>query len=275
MEPYLWDKELLSRRLGAQFLRHQVAQLEKSVEGISVDGTGPSRKDGHRKGSRRGEHTNTTSPQKQGARRLWEPGQPSSPPVRSTNSRPPPPVLRQAPAVDRPTTSTSIATRNGPTSTSSASEPSLAPRGILKLAYPPPTATDPRQGASSGQGQRPTPSASLPGTIVQPSTGAKDIPRRILDVSTLVHALPLVKEWVREGHYQLVVPLDGIVQQLSPLNHCAGSDSVGFCLHPRTHAPQRYPPLTFLRKLQPRWERKRGRPRDTWTDSSRETSPRR
>jgi hypothetical protein len=32
---------------------------------------------------------------------------------------------------------------------------------------------------------------------------------RVLDASALVHALPLLKKWIREDRYQLVVPLEG------------------------------------------------------------------
>lgn len=33
--------------------------------------------------------------------------------------------------------------------------------------------------------------------------------RRVVDASALVHALPVLKRWVREDAYQLVVPLQG------------------------------------------------------------------
>lgn len=37
--------------------------------------------------------------------------------------------------------------------------------------------------------------------------GAKE--RRVIDASALVHALPVIKRWVRQDTYQLIVPLQG------------------------------------------------------------------
>lgn len=42
---------------------------------------------------------------------------------------------------------------------------------------------------------------------------------RVLDASALVHALPLLKKWIREDRYQLVVPLEGeLLQALYRVN---------------------------------------------------------
>lgn len=46
---------------------------------------------------------------------------------------------------------------------------------------------------------------------IGPST-TRDVPLpiKIIDTSTLVHALPVLKRWVREGKYKLIIPLDVI-----------------------------------------------------------------
>ena len=51
----------------------------------------------------------------------------------------------------------------------------------------------------------------------RPDQPRKDKEIRIVDASVLVHALPLLKKWVREDRYQFIVPLSGQFSLSSPL----------------------------------------------------------
>jgi hypothetical protein len=62
---------------------------------------------------------------------------------------------------------------------------------------------------SGGRGQGRPRGGKAAVAHAQPERRPKDTPRRLVDVSALVHGLPVIKEWVREGACQVIVPLDG------------------------------------------------------------------
>ncbi|POW18995.1 hypothetical protein PSHT_05179 [Puccinia striiformis] len=82
------------------------------------------------------------------------------------------------------------------------------------LHYPPPTrnlhqSAHPQNNSNRNQSKKKTSVQSDPTTSI-PSAPP---PIKVIDTSMLIHALPILKKWVREAKYKIVIPLD-VVSEL-------------------------------------------------------------